>query len=117
MLPLVMIELRVYQDLEGREPFQIWFDALDARAAAKVGVVLERMAQDNRSEIKPVGAGVLERRIDWGPGYRVYFGRHGERLLILLGGGTKKHQHRDIADAQSRWADHKRRKNSWELMT
>lgn len=59
---------------------------------------------------KSVGAGVVERRIDWGPGYRVYFGQEGEKLIILLGGGTKKRQQHDIEDARARWAEYKRRK-------
>jgi putative addiction module killer protein len=110
-MPQAALELRVYRDAEGREPFPVWFGELDRHSAAKVAVVLTRIAQGNLSEVKPVGAGVLERRIDWGPGYRVYFGRDGDRLVILLGGGTKKRQQRDIEDAQSRWADYKRRKS------
>jgi putative addiction module killer protein len=57
-----------------------------------------------------VGEGLLEYRIDFGPGYRVYFGRDGERLVILLGGGTKKRQQKDIGLARDRWADYKARK-------
>ena len=66
-------------------------------AAAKVSVALVRLGQGNTSNAKTVGEGVLEYRIDWGPGYRVYFGRDGETLVILLTGGTKKRQQRDIA--------------------
>ena len=61
------------------------------------------------ADVKSVGAGVMERRIDWGPGYRVYFGRDGDRLIVLLGGGTKKRQ-QDIEEALTRWTDYKRRK-------
>ena len=57
---------------------------------------LERIADGNLSNVKPVGSGVLEYRIDFGPGYRIYFGRDGERLVILLAGGTKKRQQEDI---------------------
>ena len=60
--------------------------------------------------MKSVGSGVHECRIDFGPGYRVYFGKDGERLVILLGGGTKKRQQRDINDAIARWQDYKNRK-------
>lgn len=60
--------------------------------------------------MKPVGGGVLEYRIDYGPGYRVYFGRDRDRLVILLAGGTKQRQQRDIADSHARWLDYKRRK-------
>jgi putative addiction module killer protein len=61
--------------------------------------------------VKGVGAGVQEYRIDFGPGYRMYFGRDGYRLVILLAGGTKSRQQNDIAIAQQRWADYKKRKN------
>jgi len=60
--------------------------------------------------VKSVGSGVHECRIDFGPGYRVYFGKDGERLVILLGGGTKKRQQKDINDAIARWQDYKNRK-------
>lgn len=62
------------------------------------------------SSVKGVGAGVFEYKIDFGPGYRIYFGKDGEQLVILIGGGTKKHQQQDIAAAQRCWADYKRRK-------
>jgi putative addiction module killer protein len=67
----------------------------------------------NLSNTKGVGSGVMECRIDFGPGYRVYFGRDGEVLIILLGGGTKQRQQQDIATAQARWADYKRRKTEY----
>jgi putative addiction module killer protein len=57
-----------------------------------------------------VGSGVLERRIDWGPGYRIYFGREGSVIVVLLSGGTKQRQARDILRARAYWADYKRRK-------
>lgn len=60
--------------------------------------------------MKGVGAGVLEYRIDFGPGYRIYFGRDGDQLVLLLGGGTKKRQQNDIEAARSRWGDYKRRR-------
>jgi putative addiction module killer protein len=60
--------------------------------------------------VKGVGAGVSESRIDFGPGYRIYFGKDGERIVILLGGGTKKRQQKDINDAIARWQDYKKRK-------
>jgi putative addiction module killer protein len=68
------------------------------------------MAQGNLSNTKGVGAGVLEYRIDAGPGYRIYFGRDGQTLIILLAGGTKRRQQRDIEAAQTRWTDYKKRK-------
>jgi putative addiction module killer protein len=68
------------------------------------------MEQGNFSTVKGVGQGVFENRIDFGPGYRIYFGKDGDLLVILLCGGTKKRQERDIELAQARWADYKRRK-------
>ncbi len=105
-----MIEVRLFVDSLGRAPFERWFGTLDAAAAAKVTAAIARMEQGNLSNAKTVGEGVLEYRIDFGPGYRVYFGRDGDVLVILLGGGTKKRQDRDIDAAKMRWADYKRRK-------
>ncbi len=105
-----MVEIREYTNPEGGSPFADWFNDLDAQAAAKVTTALVRMEQGNFSSVKGVGAGVLEYRLDFGPGYRIYFGKDGERLVILLAGGTKKRQQRDIEDAQTRWEDYKQRK-------
>jgi putative addiction module killer protein len=105
-----MIVIREYTDAEGRSPFQRWFQTLNARAAAKVTVALARLEQGNVSSLKGVGSGVVELRIDFGPGYRVYCGKDGERLVILLGGGTKQRQSRDIRAAQTLWTTYKARK-------
>jgi putative addiction module killer protein len=99
-----------YLDERGTSPFLAWFDGLDATAAAKVTVALARLEQGNLSNAKSVGSGVMEYRIDWGPGYRVYFGRDGDTLVVLLCGGTKRRQQGDISQAQSRWSDYKRRR-------
>ncbi len=105
-----MVDLRAYIDENGNHPFGTWFDGLDAPASAKVTVALVRMEQGNFSNVRGVGSGVYEYKIDFGPGYRIYFGKDGETLVILLGGGTKKRQEKDIAKAQECWADYKRRK-------
>lgn len=105
-----MTEVREYLDAKGRSPFARWFDKLNAQAAAKVATALIRMEQGNLSATKGVGAGVFEYRMDFGPGYRVYFGKDGGRLIILLGGGTKKRQQKDIEAAQALWAAYKQRK-------
>jgi putative addiction module killer protein len=107
MIPNKLVE---FEDSSGRSPFGRWFDELDAFAAAKVQTALFRLANGNTSNVKSLGAGVSETKIDFGPGYRVYFGKDGDRLIILLGGGTKKRQGRDIADAKSAWAQYKTRK-------
>src|SRR5216683_1320078 len=105
-----MIEVREYLDRQGRNPYKVWFDRLNPEAAAKVATALIRLALGNVSNVKGVGSGVFEFRIDFGPGYRVYFGKDGERLVILLGGGTKKRQQHDISAAIANWEDYKRRK-------
>lgn len=68
------------------------------------------MESGNFSNVKPVGQGVSEYKLTFGPGYRVYFGKDGDRLVILLGGGTKKRQGRDIENAQLLWKTYKQRK-------
>ena len=105
MLPLVVIEVREYVAADGSNPYRKWFNSLNAQAAAKVAMAATRMEQGNLSSAKGVGAGLCEYSIDFGPGYRVYFGRDGDRLVILLGGGTKKRQQEDIRRAQALWAD------------
>ncbi len=87
-----MVTVLEYLDPLGRSPFARWLDGLDSVAAARVTTTLIRIAHGNVSSVKGVGSGVLESRIDVGPGYRVYFGRDGEALVILLGGGTKRRQ-------------------------
>ncbi len=110
MVPSAMVEIREYLDRSGGSPYADWFDALNAQAAAKVTVAVTRLVQGNFSRVKGVGAGVYECTIDFGPGYRIYFGKDGERLVILLGGGTKKRQQQDIAKAIALWRDYKRRR-------
>lgn len=109
MLPSGLF-IEEYLDGRGESPFAEWFEYLDARAAAKVTVALARIERGATSNVKGVGEGVLEYRIDFGPGYRVYFGRDGERLVILLAGGTKRRQDEDIGAAKARWRDYKARK-------
>jgi putative addiction module killer protein len=98
-----------YIDERGRSVFAKWFDALDARAAAKITMALTRMAMGNLGDVKSVGGGVQEKRIDWGPGYRIYFGRKGASLILLLTGGSKKRQDRDITKARALWSGYVKR--------
>lgn len=90
----------------GFSPFAQWFSRLEAHAAAKVTVTLYRLEQGNLSNVKSVGKGVSEYKIDFGPGYRIYFGQEGDELVILLGGGTKKGQAKDIQTAHMLWAEY-----------
>ena len=105
-----MVDVREYLDAGGRSPYADWFDALNPQAAAKTTIAVARIGQGNFSNVKGVGSGVYEYTINFGPGYRIYFGKDGDRLVILLGGGTKKRQERDIASAVALWQDYKRRK-------
>lgn len=102
-----MIEIQEYQTDAGVSPFTRWFDRLPAPAALKVRTAIARMEAGNLSNTQSVGRGVSECRIDFGPGYRVYFGRVGTQVILLLGGGTKKRQQQDIAAAQKLWAAYK----------
>ena len=94
------MEIQEYVTDDGISPFARWFDTLNAQAALKVRTALARMEAGNLSNTKGVGNGVLECRIDFGPGYRVYFGKAGAQLIILLGGGIKKRQQQDIEAAR-----------------
>lgn len=107
-----MAAIRVveYLDGEGRSAYAKWFASLNATAAAKVATAVYQLAAGNFSNVKSVGAGVLERRIDFGPGYRICFGRDGNVLVVLLGGSSKRRQSEAIAAAQARWDDYRRRK-------
>jgi putative addiction module killer protein len=105
-----VIEIRQYIDRSGRNPFDRWFQSLDDDTQARIVVSLDRLERENLSGTKSVGGGVLELRLDYGPGFRIYFGRDGERLVILLGGGTKRRQQADIARASALWMEYKRRK-------
>jgi putative addiction module killer protein len=105
-----MITIREYIDPDGRSPYAKWFNRLNAPAAAKIATAIVRMEQGNLSNSKGIGEGVFECRIDFGPGYRIYFGKDGDTLVILLGGGTKKRQQKDIVSAKVLWKEYKRRK-------
>jgi putative addiction module killer protein len=105
-----MPEIRYYVAPGGLQPFAKWYAGLEAVARAKVTRALVRLEQGSVSNVKSVGEGVLEYRIEFGPGYRVYFGRDGEALVILLIGGTKKRQQRDIDAARAYWQDYKQSK-------
>jgi putative addiction module killer protein len=102
-----MIEVIEYVKADGHCLFGEWFDGLDVEAAARVAKAIDRMRDGNFGDHKAVGAGVTERRIDFGPGYRVYFGREGNKLVILLGGGTKRRQSQDIKTAKEVWQEYK----------
>ncbi len=106
-----MIEVREYVS-EGRTAslFGEWFLNLDNRARQLVDDAIARMRLGNLGDSKSVGGGVMERRIDRGPGYRIYFGRDGNQLILLLAGSTKRRQQYAISTAQDLWREYKQRK-------
>ncbi|HXQ53378.1 MAG TPA: type II toxin-antitoxin system RelE/ParE family toxin [Stellaceae bacterium] len=105
----MVIAVVEYVRPDGASPYRAWFDRLNAQAAAKVATATERLETGNTSNVKWLG-GIGEYRIDWGPGYRIYLGRDGDTLIVLLGGGTKKGQQADIDRAKAMWAEYKLRK-------
>ena len=105
-----MAELRYYQTTTGRQPFVEWLERLDDRQArARIEARLARAATGNFGDVEPVGEGVSELRIDWGPGYRVYFAQAGQVTILLLCAGDKRTQQRDIARAKAHFKDYKAR--------
>ena len=105
-----MFEILRYQRIDGAVPLSEWLaDLRDARARAKLEIRFRRVSLGIFGDVKSVGEGVLELREDIGPGYRVYIGRHGTALVILLCGGDKRSQETDIKHAKAYWQDWKRR--------
>ncbi|MFO1364774.1 MAG: type II toxin-antitoxin system RelE/ParE family toxin [Burkholderiales bacterium] len=103
-------EIRRYRTVAGDEPFTQWLGALvDRQARARVLVRLERLALGNAGDARYLRDGVSELRIDWGPGYRVYFGREGNSLVVLLCGGDKRRQAVDVERAVKLWHEHENR--------
>ena len=103
-------ELEVFETRDGKSPFTDWLRALrDRRAVARIRVRLARIRIGNFGDVEPVAGAVHELKIDHGPGYRVYFGRSGNRVVLLLCGGTKKTQQRDIDRAKQYWDDYRSR--------
>ena len=104
------VELRYYQTSAFEQPFVEWLRGLnDRQARTRIEARLARAAVGNFGDVEPVGEGVMELRIDWGPGYRVYFGRIGQVVVLLLCGGDKRTQQRDIKRAKAYFEDYKAR--------
>ena len=105
-----MIELVRYQQEDGREPYTEWFRGIrDQIAKVRIAARLRQIESGNLGDSKPVGEGVTELRIHVGAGYRVYCARQGQLLVILLCGGEKSSQSKDIVRAKTLWAEWKRR--------
>ena len=108
MSEAILKQIELYITPEGKVPFTEWLEALkDRKARARIRVRLDRLRLGNLGDGKPVGAGVSELRIDYGPGYRVYFGQEGKRIIVFLCGGDKRTQDADIEKAQRYWAQYK----------
>lgn len=109
-------ELRVYESPSGKVPFDDWIEGLrDAKGRAQIQVRLDRLEQGNLGDCKPVGEGVLELRIKLGPGYRVYFGEDGPLVILLLIGGDKSTQDKDIKTAKLYWQQYRRDQDERKL--
>jgi putative addiction module killer protein len=101
-------EVVAFRARDGQVPFEDWLNDLkDKRAVARVLARLARVRQGNLGDCRPVGEGVSELRVDYGPGYRVYFGQKGRTLVVLLCGGDKRTQDRDIRLARQFWREFK----------
>jgi putative addiction module killer protein len=104
-----MFQVLNYENDSGFQPYTTWLSKLtDRQAKARILVRVMRMAGGNFGDCKPVGEGVWELRIDWGPGYRVYYAQAGKKLVLLLTGGDKRKQQADIAAAIDYWNDWQR---------
>ncbi len=105
------MQVKEYLREDASNPYKDWFDSLSPEAAAKVTVAKLRMEMGNTSSIKWFD-GMGEYVIDWGPGYRIYLARDGDTLIVLLGGGIKRGQQRDIDRAKELLTEYKRRKKA-----
>jgi putative addiction module killer protein len=107
-----MIELLRYQREDGREPFTEWLNAVrDKVAQVRIRIRLRQVEAGNFGDSEPVGEGVIELRVHVGAGYRVYCGRHGKAVVLLLCGGDKRSQSADINRAKELWSEWKRRQS------
>jgi putative addiction module killer protein len=100
-------ELRIFTTENGQQPFSIWLKSLDERIRAIVRNRLDRVALGNFGDTKPSGEGVQELRIHEGLGYRVYYGIDGKEIVLLLCGGDKSSQQKDIRNAKKYWKEYK----------
>jgi putative addiction module killer protein len=102
------MEVKIYQNSNGNEPFVIWLDTIkDTITRLRISKRLRRIEQNNLGDVGSVGDGVYELRIHFGPGFRVYFGYVGKEIILLLIGGDKGSQARDIQKAKLFWQDYK----------
>lgn len=101
-----MYEVRVYTTHDGKCPFQKWLSGIDVQVQHRVQIAIDRLAQGNTGNLKSVGGGVHEIKLTYGAGIRIYLGKEGDQIVILLHGGTKRRQSDDIAKAKELWRDY-----------
>lgn len=107
------MEIKLYKLQNGKSPFRDWYTSIiDEMTQSKIDIQITRLRYGNPGKAKSVGAGVMELKIDFGPGLRVYYGQDGNDLVILLLGGNKSSQAPDIQRAQEFWAEYKERKQN-----
>lgn len=104
--PTGRLVIREYSSAVGANPFRAWLASLDMRMRARIQARILRFELGNLGDHKPVGGGVIEARLFFGPGYRVYFGRMNETLIVVLAGGTKHTQRADVRTAREHWRDY-----------
>jgi putative addiction module killer protein len=110
-MPVVEREVRIYRTPDRREPYSLWFERLrDVRAKQKIQARIARIRLGNLGDTRSLGEGVHELKIDYGPGYRVYFGQDGTTIVILLCGGDKSTQSADIQTAKTYWSQYRQEK-------
>ncbi|MGL1889777.1 MAG: type II toxin-antitoxin system RelE/ParE family toxin [Reichenbachiella sp.] len=100
-----MITIDIYETKDGDRPFEKWLENLDREAQKRVLLAIGKLSDGNTGSLKSVGGGVHEIKLTFGNGFRVYLGREGQRIVILLHGGTKKRQSNDIAKAKKLWIE------------
>jgi putative addiction module killer protein len=109
-MPDMINTINEYTDEQGKSPYADWLRGLrDNRAKAKIIMQVDKMELGLFGDVEPIGEGLSELRIHYGPGYRVYYGKEGHRVFLLLCGGDKSTQSKDIKKANEYWKDHKRR--------
>ena len=102
-----LLKIAIYSTPSGKAPFSEWQNTLDIPTRALIKTRISRVKLGNFGDCKSVGDGIRELRINYGPGYRIYFGMQGSTLVILLTGGDKRSQLRDIAKAKKYWLEYK----------
>ncbi len=111
-LPVEQKQVDIYLDRNGDAPYSRWINCLaDLKGRAKIRERIARVRLGNIGDCEPVGEGVSELRIHYGPGYRIYFGQEESKIVVLISGGSKRTQKKDIKTAKLLWKDYQERKD------